>query len=426
MPVITLEHHEIKAMKAPDKPIDYFDTEERGLILRLSKAGTKTFAYRYRFNGKIRRFRIGRFPDVSLAQARKRVRGLRVDIDNGIDPQAEKDNKKYKPKEITFKELVDIFSKQHLSIRREKTRKEYQRIIDNELLKKHKWGSMNASEITPQHVRIVLNQKAYTEGSFTMANRMRSTISKIFEFGLQHVGLTIKENPVSNTPVFEQGENVRERVYNEDEIKELWEFWETRQEPIQSYYKILLLTGQRRTETMNMKWADIELNKPCKRMKIGSDGRVYPEAFLADVWTITDNKSNRPHEVPMPEMVMEILEKLKPITGKSEYVFQSPIIKGRPISSVKSTTEIIKKETSVSGFRLHDLRRTFATKLEESLVDEIVIKKLLNHKADGVTGRHYQWYNYTDRKLEALRRWGWRVESIIKDEIEGAKITKIS
>ncbi|MDR8394078.1 integrase arm-type DNA-binding domain-containing protein [Aliifodinibius sp. S!AR15-10] len=424
MPKKKLSHRLVKGLDPPEKQIEYYDERETGLILRLSKAGTKTFAYRYRFKGKNRRFTIGKFPAISLSDARAKVRELKVEINNGIDPQAQKKKRKYKPKELTFKELADIFSKQHLPTLAESTQKEYQRIIKAELLDKHNWGNIAVSEFTDQHVRKVLNQKGYEEGKFTMANRIRSTISKIFEFGLKKVGIKLNVNPVANTSLFEQGENVRDRVYNENEIKELWEFWETKPEPIQSYYKMLLLSGQRKTETMRMKWSDIEREKPCKRIEIKEDGRPQPKAFLADIWTIRYNKSDRIHEVPLSEMALELLDKLKPITGESEYIFESPINDGQPLTSVKKTTEKIQDLTSVSDFRLHDLRRTVATKLEESLVEQIVIEKILNHKAEGVTGKHYQWYNYTDKKLKALNRWSWRVKSIIsgeKAEIENHK-----
>ncbi|MDR8389897.1 tyrosine-type recombinase/integrase [Aliifodinibius sp. S!AR15-10] len=427
MPGKKLTHRFVKGLQPPEKPIEYYDENESGLILRLSKAGTKTFAYRYRFAGKNRRYTIGKFPGYSLSDARARVRELKVKVNNGIDPQEEKKKRKYKPKELTFKELADIFSKQHLPKLAERTRDEYQRIIDVELLEKHNWGELYVSEMTDHHVREVLNHKAFEEDAFTMANRIRSTISKIFDFGLKNVGIKLQANPVANTPVFDQGENVRNRVYNEDEIKELWEYWETTPEPIQTYYKILLLTGQRRTETMQMKWSDIQRDKPCKRIEIDEDGRPKPKAFLADIWTIPEEntKSSRQHEVPLSEMVMKLIEKLKPITGKSDYIFESPRIDGQPLNSVKSATEKIQEETSVEDFRLHDLRRTVATKLEESLVDQIVIQKILNHQVEGVTGKHYQWYNYTDKKLEALNRWSWRVKSIISGEKSEAKIYNI-
>lgn len=424
MPKTKLTHQQIKSMNGLEKNTAYYDELENGLILRISKTGKKTFCYRYRFNKKIKRFTIGRFPGVSLSDARKEVRALKTKINNGTDPQAEKKKRKYKPKELTFKELAKLFSEQHLPKLKEKTREQYQRIIDVELIEKHKWGNINVSDITSQHVREVLNHKAFNEDAFTMANRIRSTISKVFSYGLKHVGLKIKENPVNNTPVFDQGENVRERVYSEDEIKELWEFWETKPEPIQSYYKMLLLTGQRKTETMQMKWSDIKRDTPCKRIEIGADGRPKPKAFLATVWTISENKSNRAHEVPLSDMVIELLDHLEPITGNSDYVFASPRKDNAPITTVKSTTRMVKKETSVSDFRLHDLRRTVATKLEESLIDQIVIKKILNHKAEGVTGRHYTWYNYTDKKLKALNRWALRINAIV-GEPRQAKVTKL-
>lgn len=427
MPGKELSHRFVKGLKPPEKPIEYYDQIESGLILRLSKAGTKTFAYRYRFGGQNRRFTIGKFPAISLSDARAKVRELKVKINDGIDPQAEKQQLRYKPKELSFKQLADIFSKQYLPTKAESTQDEYQRIIDSELLEKHKWGNLPVSEMTSQHVREVLNHKAFEEGKFTMANRIRSTISVIFDYGLKNVGIKRSDNPVNNTPFFDKGENVRERVYSEEEIKELWAYWETMPEPIQSYYKILLLTGKRRTETRLMEWSEISWNRPCKRMKIGQDGRPQPEAFLADIWTVPAEKAknNQESEVLLSGMVKEILERLKPITGSSQWVFESTEVKGQPFNSVSSKSEEIKKATSISDFQIHDLRRTLTTNLEENLVDQIIIQKILNHKGTSVTSRHYQWYKYTDRKLEALQRWSWRVESIISGEQAEAKIHQL-
>lgn len=424
MPKIELEHHRIKAMKAPDKASDFFDTIERGLILRVSKAGTKTFSYRYRSNGKNRQFKIGKFPDVSLSEARKQVQQLRIDVDKGIDPQVEKRKSRYKPKELTFKELSDRFIKNHLSNRKPSTRTEYKRIIKTELLGNYKWGKLPVSEITSQHVREILNKKALDENSYTMANRIRSTISKLFEYGMTVEGINISVNPVEGTAPFEQGEKVRERVYSEDELFELWQYFEVKKEPLQSLFKMLLICGQRVNETMNMKWADIEFDKPCKKISVGVDGRTKPKAFLADIWTIRDNKSNRVHEVPLPPLAIELLEKLKPITGKSEFVFESYRKKGQPITT-KSTADSIKEDTSISDFRVHDLRRTVSTLMEETGVDQFTVGKVMNHKGQSVTEKHYSWYNYIDKKQKALNLWNNRLESILSEEEQTAKISKI-
>jgi len=429
MPKAELEYHQIKALKAPKTPVDYFDTVERGLILRVSAAGTKTFSYRYRANGKNRQYKIGKFPDVSLSEARKCVQQLRIDVDRGADPQVEKRKNRYKPKEITFKELSDRFIKNHLSNRKPSTRKEYKRIIDSELLGNYKWGKLPVHEITSQHVREVLNEKALEENSYTMANRIRSTVSKLFDYGMTVEGINIPVNPVEGTAPFEQGENVRERVYTEDELLELWQYFEVKREPLQSLLKMLLICGQRVNETRNMKWADIEFDKPCKKITIGVDGKVKPKAFLADVWTIREYKSNRfykgtrVHEVPLPPLAVEVLEKLKPITGDSEFVFESYRKKGQPIT-VKSTADAIKNHTSVTDFRAHDLRRTVSTLMQETGVEQFTAGKVLNHKGQSVTEKHYSWYGFLDKKQSALNLWSNRLQSIIAEE-QTATIHKI-
>lgn len=413
MPKLKLDHATVKSIEPPDSSIDYYDEIESGLILRVTKTGRKTFSYRYRFDGKNRRFTIGRFPHVSLSEARKQVGELRVKIRKGIDPQAELQKKKYQPKKITFGKLAKIFQEQHLPSLKPSTVKEYKRIIDSELLRNHKWKEIPVSDITAQHVREILNKKAYDDGSYTMANRIRSVISKIFEFGLKRVGLDIDRNPVESTAPFDKGENVRERVYSVDEIKELWEYWETRPEPVQSVYKILLLTGQRLREVLNMKWSDIEVDRPCKRISFDEEGRAVPEAFLANVWTISDTKNNKIQDLPLSKMAFDIIQDLEPITGNSDYVFESPRKKGHPLSSLNSTDKMIKKNTSISDFRIHDLRRTCATRTEESGIEHFIIKKVLNQKDGDVTSRHYTWYDYMDRKLDAMNRWAWRLRSIV-------------
>jgi len=123
-------------------------------------------------------------------------------------------------------------------------------------------------------------------------------------------------------------------------------------------------------------------------------------------------------------MALEILENLKSITGDSDYVFCSPRKENEPLKSIKSTSEMVKRDTSISDFRPHDLRRTLNTKLAEMLIDETVRKKILNHKVEGVNEKHYTWYNYNDQKKKALQRWSWRMESILAGETE-TKIHKI-
>ena len=425
MPKIKFTYLKLANLSKPDKITYYYDTVESGLQLKHYTSGTKTFFYRYRLFGKHRRYKIGQFPGYRLAKARSDVREMKVMVHRGTDPQEERLKKRQRPKTHSFKELSDLFEKRYLPNLKETTRAEYKRIIEVELLDKHKWGDIPARDITSQNVRKVLNDKAYNDDAFTMANRIRSTISKIFEFGMKHIGLDMQVNPVTNTPIFQQGENRRDRVYSAEEIKQLWDYLETRPEPLQSIFKILMLTGQRKTESLKMKWADITEDKPCKKVVIHKSGKPQPESFLANVWLISENKSNRPHELPLPDFTYNIIQQLKAVTGNRTYVFASQILDNKPLQSIKSTSEMIKRETDISDFRPHDLRRTIATHLQQLMVEKTTIKKILNHADSDVTGKHYTWYDYMDKKLEALERWSWRVESIVKGN-DAATITTLS
>jgi len=65
--------------------VNFYDSVEKGLIVRVTDNGTKSFCFRYKFNGKKRRFTFGRFPSMSLAEARTKVQTFRNNLLNGID-----------------------------------------------------------------------------------------------------------------------------------------------------------------------------------------------------------------------------------------------------------------------------------------------------------------------------------------------------
>jgi integrase len=395
MPKEALDHQRIKAMTAPDKRISIYDTVESGLGLRISRKGKKTFFYRYRFGGRNRRFTLGPFPAISLKAARSKVRELKVDVHNGIDPQAVKKDKKRESDSKTFKDLAEYFKEKHLPTLKETTQSEYERIIDNELVPP--LGKYHIEDITINEIIPVLDKKAYKDDSPTMANRMRARLSRIFTFAMER-GLAEK-NPVDSTSTYSNGNKTRDRYYSENEIKILWEFFEDQKEPTQSVLKMLLICGQRKTETMKMKWSDI------------NDG----------VWTIpaTLAKNNKAHNVPLPKMALEIIEKMRPISGKSDYVFKSPQKDNEPIGWLSRARRHIQNHSSVSDFRPHDLRRTMATYMAKMGVDRTVLGKILNHKGlagDSHVTAIYDRYSYAEEKKEALENWSTFLEKLLYDE----------
>lgn len=419
MPKVRFDHNMISGLDAPDKPIEYYDTVERGLMLRHSKAGTKTFCYRYRFREKNKRYKIGDFPGVGLAEARKKVQKLRVKVNEGIDPQAEKDKRKYKKEVQRFRELAKEYKEKEVPHKSKNTRKEYIRIVDTELIPK--LGEYPIDEIDKHQIIEMLDEKAYGKGDADpaprMANSIRTRLSRIFNFGIERG--YVKNNPVRQTSKYPEGEKKRDRFYSDKEIRELWTYFEDWQAPTPSVFKMLLITGQRKTETMHMKWNDIK----------------------GDVWTIPAEiaKNNQDHPVLLSDFAQEIINDQRPRSGDSDYVFESPERDNEPLETIKRAKETIQKHSNIPDFRPHDLRRTFATNLAKLKVDRTVLGKILNHKGlsgDSQVTAIYDRHSYIEEKREAMNKWAHRLKEILQedqgdqseDKVEHteAKITHIS
>src|SRR5699024_9051211 len=140
--------------------------------------------------------------------------------------------------------------------------------------------------------------------------------------------------PVQATSRYKKGHTKRDRFYSEKEIQILWNFFEQCEEPTQSVIKMLLVTCQRKTENMHMQWEDIR----------------------GDVWTIPAElaKNKKPNDVPLSDMAIEIIEGMRPVTGKSDYVFESPQKKNEPLAWLTRARVFIQNNSEVSDFRPHD------------------------------------------------------------------------
>lgn len=413
----------IKNLSPQGKRVEYYDQHlydpetktirqkgVRGMLLRMTKAGSKSFYYRYWYNEKSKRYKIGNYPDWKLSEAREKARKLAAKVNDGIDPQAEKRHREKHKDPITFKELADEFKKKYLPTLKQTTRTEYSRIIDKELIPK--LGRYSIKGISRNQIISLLDGKAYgNTPAPVMANRIRARLSKIYSFAIER-GL-IDVNPVSKISKYKKTkkgnkvEKRRNRYYEPEEIQVLWEYFDKFNEPTSSVFKMLLITGQRKTETMRMRWDDLR----------------------GDVWTIPANlaKNKEPHEVPLSKVAVEIIETMRPINGDTDYVFCSPKEKNAPMKWLTRARETIKNNSKVYDFRPHDLRRTVATYMAKLGVDRTVLGKILNHKGlagdDQVTAI-YDRHGYMKEKRQAMNKWSNYLQKILAEETE-ANIYKI-
>lgn len=382
----TLTDSFIRNYPNPQKRTEISDDSVQGLAIRISSTGYKSFVYRYKFNSETKRYTLGKYPDLTLAEARELSKDMTAKVRLGIDPILEKRSNKDNYTDQKFEVLAERFLSNYVPTLRGSTQYNYRIIIESRIIPE--FGSYQINSITQKMIVNYLDKIAYEQGKTTYANRIRARLSTIFNYGIKRD--LAKQNPVSGSPKY--NESSRERYYTEKEIKELWNGFETIHEPTQSIFKMLLLLGQRKSETMKMRWRDLE--------------------FDNDIWIIPKEiaKNKQMHHVPLSPMAIELIE------GKSkatEYVFS---YKGRHLKNIRSSINKIREITSVKDFRVHDLRRTTATFLAKLGADRTVVGKILNHKGlanDSAVTAIYDRYSYAEEKRAVLDNWNNKLQEII-------------
>ena len=399
MPKVKLTNQYIANLKPSGKRLELQDEGTKGLAIRLNVSGNKSFVYRYRFNDKVKRYTIGSYPEISLAQARDKSKEITFNLSQGIDPLVEKRKNKDQFKgELTFAELSDLYIKRHLPSLSPSTAKEYVRIIKAEL--NTKLGKLYLSEISKRRLIDLIDAIAVDRGHNTLSNRVRAVLSSIYSFA---VNKGILESNILLNLKLKKKEQKRDRVYSQQEIQQLWTAFENQDQLIGTIYKLLLLLGQRAGETCQMRWSDLELDKA--------------------IWTIPTEitKSERLHIVPLPEQALELILNMKPVTGNKKYVFNSPKLEDQPITWIHKATARIKKDSSIADFRPHDLRRTMASNLAEKGVNRTVLGKILNHKGlsgDSSVTAIYDRYDYLEEKRKALENWSQSLAMYAKSQLD--------
>ena len=180
-------------------------------------------------------------------------------------------------------------------------------------------------------------------------------------------------------------------MLSDDELLSLMRVADTEGYPFGNALKMLVLTGQRRSEVAEMRWLEVDLDRA--------------------VWTIpaARSKNDQSHEVPLSAPAVSLLRSL-PRFLASDWVFTTT---GRsPVSGFGR----VKRRLAVgmSDWRIHDIRRTVASGMARIGVEPHVIEKVLNHKSGIISGvaAVYNRYAYDKEKRIALDKWAGHVGRI--------------
>ena len=400
------------------RQIEYRVSGVRGLSVRLTPNGTKTWTLRYRTRlGEQRRYTIGVYPDIGLAAARNAAVAVLGDVARGLDPAKTLRTARSEAracKMSTVAELVEGYFEAARSGRhRPNARPKRPRSLNDERgyferFIRPRFGRRPISELTRAEVQRFVDEIA--AGSPATARLTRNLLRQAYNFAIRRE--ITDRNPAQLTEV-PRGD-ARERVLSDEELRDVWRATDSTAKGIQlapgtaMAIRLAVLTLQRGGEI------------------VGIHAREVDRA--ARQWIIPGErtKNHRLHVVPLSDFALEVLDRAFTFgSGKLEgYAFPSPRNPRRPITR-HALSRAMARMTAVLGIddaAVHDLRRTGATAMtgERIGVSRFVVSRVLNQVSDtggaaAVTGI-YDRNEYLPEKRRALEAWAVLVEEIVREE----------
>ncbi len=387
MPKIKLTKRVIDQLQSMEKDQFYWDTGITGLALKVTPKGKKIFLVQYRPGGRgtpTRKLTIGPYGDVTFHKAQteaKRILGLRAE---GRDPAFEKQQAKHRAVSNKFADIANDFLTKHASQNR--TVNETTRIIKRDVLPK--WGKRSIHEIGKRDVNALLDA-VVARGSHVMANRLLAALRKLFNWCVSRG--TITASPCEGIAAPHR-EKSRDRVLSDDELVAIFNTAKQMGGAFGAVIQMLILTAQRRNEVSEMTWSELDLD--------------YSQ------WTIPSarTKNEKPHFVHLSPQATAGISSLSHVGA---FVFTS---NGKtPFSGFSKAKKRLDELSSVTDWRLHDIRRTVVSGMAKLGIAPHIADKILNHQSGTISGvaAVYQRHEFLDERKTALDAWGNYVESLL-------------
>jgi integrase len=391
---VKLDARTIAGLSLGDKKdVIHFDSTLRGFgfRLRLSRDGKRTlrsWVLQYRANGRGRRFLIGPADVLSADAARDKAKKILGKVWDGQDPQADKTERREKDRD-RFDAVVAIFLAAKKPNVRPGTFSQLRRYLaDGPWLKE--FHAKPLDRITRKDVaaRIL---RITNESGPAQACEVRSALSGFYVWAM-HQGLA-EANPVIGTER-PKTNGARERVLSDDELAAIWNA--CRDDEYGKIIRLLILTACRRAEIGDLCWkSEVDLDKATLTI------------------SASRSKNHRAHTLPIMPMMREIIESV-PRMASRDALFGR---RGRGFTawSWKDCKPRLDQVSGVQNWRVHDLRRSVATKMADIGVQPHIIEAVIGHYSGhraGVAGI-YNRSSYEREVRAALATWHDHLRIII-------------
>lgn len=397
----TFSHRVTRRLTAADidaaKPRrERYEISDGGSPLRLvvSPTGAKSWAVRFRVGGQTRKLTLGRYPSITLKDARLAASEALTKAAKGTDPTEEKRRAKADQAE-TVSKLVPLYIEKWQRPRN-RTWTQVEGSLTRTLVRS--FGSRNIRTIRRRDLIRVLDGKD---------RRTHANVKHFF-------GWCVERDLIESSPALgiRCAEPIvsRERVLTDSELRAFFAGLPDLGDPWASIFELLILTAQRRGEVAGALWSEIDIQ-----------GRG---------WTLSKDrvKNGRTHYVPLARRAFDIVSSL-PSRGASGFLF--PADRGG-IGSAAGFTRIKRRldalmlkhlrrtspDAELPNWHIHDLRRTAATGMAREGVPPHVVEAVLNHSAGQISGvaAIYNRFDYAREKRSALELWAGALGRIVNVE----------
>jgi integrase len=379
------------------------DSGCRGLYLVVQPSGLKSWAVRYRYDGRPKKLTLDHA--LTLAAARKAATDALHELAQGRDPAALKFEARASAEKDRAARAADTveqwaahFIERHAKKKtRENSWRQAVHVFDNIVLPV--WRGRIIHDIKRRDIIELVEGVA--DDRPIMANRTHAHLSKFFNWLCERDAIAASPCAGVKRP---SAEHARERSLSDDEIQSLWLACDGIGGPAGSCIKLMLLTGQRHGEVVGMRRSEIN----------------------GDVWVLSPErtKNKRRHEVPLCAQALAIIDAMPLITGEKDFVFTSS--KTRRLGNFSlAKVAIDTRMKPGTPWVLHDLRRTVASGMARLGIKLPTIEKVLNHASGsfrGIVGV-YQRHDFAAEKRDALARWADHIDSIVSGKPVGKVVS---
>jgi integrase len=424
-----------------------FDDEQRGLAVRVTAGGGRSYLCQYTLHGRKWRVPLGACSAFTLAKAREVAAAVMGDVAKGRNPVVDRkeaaaaERAKRARNRLTLRVLIGDWERLHLSSRRPRYAGEAVRALHRAFPDALGDAAEDLDRTAVVRALDALARRGKRKNGGTLDKpRGAAMTGRTAAYGRAAYAWAMKRgvvrfNPFVDLPVAKSVAK-RERVLTDDELGEIWRAASSASQPYGTIVRLLIQTGQRRSEVAGINWGEI------------SDD-LSTWAMLGE-----RTKNGAPHIVPLSALARDLLRETLPSKGaeaklaiaerRAASALTLPGAVGAPFSGWskakaaldEAIVEARAKAAAAAGttaealvpWTLHDLRRTVATGLQRLGVRLEVTEAVLNHLSGsrgGIAGV-YQRHDWANEKRAALEAWSVYVKGVVENRAPARNVVKLA